>query len=163
VRDFLRTTVLWIAVAFVGDTIVGPLLAIGGIAPDFSVIALVLLALAAGAVPATVGGFILGLVQDLANPSLLGLNALCKTVLGSGLGRLRSRLVYGMPVVEGLVVLLAVLVHDTVFLLFQSRLSDDAFLMPLVTQSLPVAVYSGVVGMAVIRLASAFGLFAGED
>ncbi len=162
-REFLRTTLLWIVVAFVGDTMIGPVLAIRGIAPDFSVIALVLLALAAGPVSATVGGFVLGLVQDLSNPSLLGLNALCKALLGSGLGRLRGHLAYGLPVVEGLVVLLAVLAHDILFLLVQSRLSDDAFLMPLITQSLPVAVYSGVVGMAVIRFAALLGVFARED
>jgi rod shape-determining protein MreD len=151
------------AVAFLGDTVVAPAIAIRGVAPDFAVIALVLLALAAGPVPATVGGFALGLVQDLSNPSLLGLNALCKSTLGSGLGRLRGHLVQGMPVVEGLVVALAVLAHDVVFLLFQSRLSDDAFLMPLATQTLPVAVYSGLVGMVIIRLAGFLGVFAQED
>ena len=162
-REFLRTTALWIAVAFIGDTAVGPAIAIGGIAPDFSMIAVVLLALAAGPVPATAGGFVVGLVQDLSNPSLLGLNALCKSALGSCLGRLRGHLVYGLPVVDGLVVLLAVLAHDIVFLLFQSRLSDDAFLMPLVTQSLPVALSSGLVGLIIIRLASLLGVFAQED
>ena len=73
-------------------------------APDFSIIALVILALAAGPVPATLGGFVLGLVQDLSNPTLLGLQALCKTPAGFGLGRLRGRLVYGMPLVEATVV-----------------------------------------------------------
>ena len=99
-RDFLRVSLLWISVAFLGDLFAGPAMAIGGVAPDFSIIALVLLALAAGPVPATVGGFILGLVQDLTNPTLLGLNALCKCAMGSGLGRLRGHLVYGLPVVE---------------------------------------------------------------
>ncbi|RKZ18566.1 rod shape-determining protein MreD [bacterium] len=162
-REFLRTTALWVAVAFIGDTAVGPAIAIRGVSPDFSMIALVLLALAAGPLPATLGGFVLGLVQDISNPGLLGLNALCKSSLGSGLGRLRGHLVYGLPVVDGLVVLLAVLLHDIVFLLFQSRLSDDAFLMPLVTQTLPVAVYSGIIGMIVIRLANMLGVFAREE
>ncbi len=162
-RDFLRVTALWIGVAFVGDTVIGPWISIRGIAPDFSIIALVLLALAAGPTPATVAGFGVGLVQDLSNPSLLGLNALCKSLLGYGLGRLRGRLVYGLPVVEGLVVVLSVLLHDIVFLLVQSRLSDDAFLTPLLGQSLPVAVYTGLIGVPIIRFAAMVGVLGGED
>lgn len=162
-RGFVRTTLLWIVVAFVGETLLGPWIAIKGIAPDFALIALVLLGLAAGTVPATVGGFVLGLVQDLANPDLLGLNALCKTFLGFGVGRLRDRLVYGMPVVEVLLLVLAVVVHDIVFLLVQSRLSDDAFLIPLLTRTVPTAVYTGLVGVPVIRLAEFFGILGRED
>jgi len=162
-RDFLRVTALWIGVAFVGDTVIGPWISIRGIAPDFSIIALVLLALAAGPMPATVAGFGVGLVQDLSNPSLLGLNALCKSLLGYGLGRLRGRLVYGLPVVEGLVVVLSVLLHDIVFLMVQSRLSDDAFLTPLLGQSLPVAVYTGLIGVPIIRFAAMVGVLGGED
>ena len=45
---FVRATLLWIIVAFVGDTMIGPLIAIRGIGPDFSIIALVILALATG-------------------------------------------------------------------------------------------------------------------
>lgn len=162
-RDFLRVTVLWMAVAFVGDTVIGPWISIRGIAPDFSIIALVLVALAAGPMPATVAGFGVGLVQDLSNPSLLGLNALCKSLLGYGLGRLRGRLVYGLPVVEGLVVVLSVLLHDIVYLLVQSRLSDDAFLTPLLGQTLPVAIYTGLIGVPIIRFAAAVGVLGGED
>ncbi len=136
---------------------------IRGIAPDFSIIALVLLGLAAGAAPATVGGFVLGLVQDLANPNLLGLHALCKTGLGFLVGRLRGRLVYGMPVVEAMVLVLAVVAHDIVFLLVQSRMSDDAFLTPLFTQTLPVALYTALVGVPVIRLAGFLGILGRED
>ncbi|MFN2371769.1 MAG: rod shape-determining protein MreD [Candidatus Krumholzibacteriia bacterium] len=160
---FLRTTVLWVLVAFVGETLVAPLIDIRGIAPDFAIIALVLLGLAAGPVPATVGGFGLGLVQDLANPALLGLNALCKTGLGFLVGRARGRLVYGLPAVEVAVLVTAVVAHDVVFLLVQSRLSDDAFLTPLLTRTLPVALYTGLVGVPVIRLAELFGILGRED
>ncbi|MBE0565271.1 MAG: rod shape-determining protein MreD [Krumholzibacteria bacterium] len=160
---FLRTTVVWVLVAFLGETLVGPWIDIRGISPDFAIIALVLLGLAAGAVPATVGGFVLGLVQDLANPTLLGLNALCKTGLGYLVGRARGRLVYGLPVVEILVLVLAVVAHDLVFLLVQSRLSDDAFLTPLFTRTLPTALYTGVAGVPVIRLAEFFGILGRED
>ena len=162
-RAFVRTTAVWVAVAFVGEILVGPWIAIRGIAPDFAIIALVLLGLAAGPGPATVGGFLLGLVQDLANPGLLGLNALCKTALGFLAGRLRGRLVYGLPVVEGLVLVVAVVAHDVVFLLVQSRLTDDAFLAPLLARTLPTALYTGLVGVPVVRIAEFVGILGRED
>ena len=65
-RQFTRITLLWMFVAFVGDALVAPMIDIAGRAPDFTIIALVMLALSAGAMPATIGGFMLGLVQDVA-------------------------------------------------------------------------------------------------
>ncbi len=162
-RTFVRTTITWVVVAFVGDTILGPLIDIKGVAPDFSVIALVILALATGAGPATVGGFMLGLVQDLSNPSLLGLQALCKSGLGFAVGSLRGRLVYGVPLVEGLVVAIAVFAHDFLFLLVQSNLADEQFLLPLFTRTISVAIYSGLVGIPLIRLAEYLGILQQED
>jgi rod shape-determining protein MreD len=162
-RDFIRTTLTWVVLAFVGDTMLGPLIDIRGVAPDFSVIALVVLALATGAGPATVGGFLLGLVQDLSNPTLLGLQALIKSALGFGVGSLRGRLVYGVPLVEGVVVAIAVFAHDFVFLMVQSMLSDEQFLLPLFTRTIPAAVYSGLIGIPVIRLAELLGILRQED
>jgi len=162
-RYFLRTTLLWILTAYLGETLIAPLITIGGVAPDFSVIAVFMLALAAGTVPATVGGFLTGLAQDLADPTLLGLRALCKSCLGFGLGKLRGRLVHGVPLVEGAVVAVAVLAHDVVYLLVQSNMVDEAFLLPLLTKSLPAAVYSGVVAVPLLRLAELLGVLAPED
>ncbi len=162
-RYFIRTTLVWMLVAFVGETMISPLISIAGISPDFSIIALVILALAAGPMPGTVGGFLLGLVQDLSNPALLGLHALCKCCLGFSLGRLRGRLAHGLPVAEGIVVALSVLVHDLVFLLFQSGLIDEGFLRPFLTKSFPVAIYSGVAGIVLIRFAEYLGILGQED
>ena len=162
-RSFIRTSLTWVILAFVGDTMLGPLIAIKGVAPDFSVIALVVLALSSGAGPATVGGFMLGLVQDLSNPTLLGLQALSKSCLGFSIGSLRGRLVYGVPLVEGVVVAVAVFSHDFFFLLVQSMLSDEQFLLPLFTRTIPAAIYSGLVGIPVIRLAEFMGILQQED
>jgi rod shape-determining protein MreD len=162
-KIFLRTTLTWIFVALVGDNLLAPLISIRGIAPDFSVIALVVLALAEGSYAGCLGGFILGLVQDLATPHLLGLRALCKTVLGFTVGRLRGRLMYGMPVVEGLVVAIAVLAHDTLFMLVQSRLGSEDFLKPFLLQVLPVSLYSGLVGIPILRLVDSLGILRQED
>ncbi|MBU8870509.1 MAG: rod shape-determining protein MreD [Gemmatimonadales bacterium] len=162
-RAFLRTTLIWAAIAFLGDTILGPAIAIKGIAPDFSVVALVILALAAGPRPATVGGFLIGLVQDLSSPSSLGLQAFCKCTLGYGLGSLRGRLVYGMPVVEFFMLVLAVLAHDLVFLLIQARFGPESFLGTFFLRSAPVALYTGIVGLPILRLVEFLGILRPED
>lgn len=162
-RDFLRTTLVFFLVAFLGDVLVAPLIDIKGISPDFSVIALIILALSAGAGPATFGGFVVGLIQDLSQPSLLGVHAMCKSGVGFGVGKLRGRLVHGVPVVEGTMIALAVLGHDFVYLLFQNRLIDESFLIPLLTRSLPVALYSGIVGVPILRLVELVGLLRQED
>jgi rod shape-determining protein MreD len=154
----VRTTASWMLLAFVGDTFVAPLISIGGIEPDFTVIALVILALAEGSLAGTLGGFVIGLVQDLATPNLLGLRALCKTLLGYGVGRLRGRIVYGMPVVEGVVVALSALSHDTLYMLVESGLSADTFLQDWLLEAVPVALYSGVVGIPLLRLADFLGI-----
>ncbi len=162
-KTFVRTTLGWIFVALVGENLIAPMITINGIAPDFSVIALVILALAEGPYAGCLGGFMLGLVQDLATPHLLGLRALCKTILGFTAGHLRGHLMYGMPVVEGVVVALAVLTHDTLFVLVQSRMSDEAFLRPFLFQVLPVSIYSGLVGVPLLRLADLMGILQRED
>ena len=162
-RQNLNLFLLFAAVAFLGGTMVGPLIAIGGVAPDFTIIALVILALASGPIPGTVGGFLLGLVQDLSNPTLLGLQALCKTGLGYGLGRLRGRLVHGMPLVEATVIGISVLAHDLVFLMIQGSLSGDSNFLSFFTLTLPTAIYSGLVGIPLLRLAEFLGILRQED
>ena len=162
-RAFGGITLIWVLVAFLGEVWLAPLLAIKGIAPEFTTIALVILALAAGTGPGTMGGFVLGLVQDLYNPSLLGLHALCKSLLGFGLGSLRGRLVFGMPAVEGIMIALAVFSQEVIFLLVGSYLGDSPFFAPLVTQSLPIALYSGLMGIVIMRLVELLGLLRPED
>jgi rod shape-determining protein MreD len=163
VRIYLRLIILCAAVAFLGGTMVGPVIAIAGVAPDFTIIALVILSLAAGSIPGTIGGFLLGLVQDLSTPTLLGLQALCKTGLGFGLGRLRGRLIHGMPLVEATVIAIAVVAHDLVFLVIQGSLSAQSDFLSFFTHTLPGAVYTGLVGIPFLRIADYLGIMRQED
>ena len=73
---FVLTTLRLGLLALLGETLVAPLLAIGGVRPDFALISLAILAFAEGVFAATLGGFVLGLVMDAAVPNLLGLHAL---------------------------------------------------------------------------------------
>ncbi len=162
-RVFLRTTLVWVLVALVGESVLAPLLRIGPAEPDFAVIAVVLLALAEGPFAGTVGGFALGLMQDLATPHLLGLNALTKTVIGYAVGRLRGHLVHGMVVVEAVLVGAAVLAHDLVYLLVASRLGSEDFLRPFLVEAVPSALYSSILGAVLLYAADAAGILRREE
>jgi rod shape-determining protein MreD len=162
-REYLRLGLLCLAVAFLGEVMVGPLIAIWGVAPDFTIIAMVILALAAGSTAGTIGGFVLGLVQDISTPALLGLRALCKSGLGFGLGRLRGRLIRGMPLVEATVIGLAVLSHDLLFHVIKSNITNDGDFLSLITRTIPSALYSGLVGIPLLRLAEILGVLRQED
>lgn len=162
-KAFLRTTVALILLAFLGENLVSPVIDIRGVAPDFTVIAVVILAMAEGSRAGALGGFCLGLVQDLSVPTLLGLHALCKTTLGFAVGRARGRLVFGMPLLEGALVLIATLGHDTLFLLVQSRQQNEVFMGPWLTQAWPTALYTALVGIPLIRIADLAGILRQED
>lgn len=162
-RNFFRTTVAWMLLALVGESLVAPVISIRGIAPDFTVIAIVILAMSAGVRAGVFGGFALGLVQDLAVPTLLGLHALAKSVLGWIVGGTRGRLIYGVPLVEGTVMLVACLGHDTLFLLVQSRQQNEAFLGLLLTEAVPTALYTALIGLPLVRLADIVGILRRED
>ncbi len=162
-KGFLHTTVAWVLLAILGENLVAPALAVKGVAPDFTVIAIVLLAMARGVRAGAVGGFSLGLVQDLAVPTMLGLHALCKTLLGFAVGQTRGRLVYGLVPVEGALLLLSALGHDTLFMLIQSRQESEVFLGSWFTDALPTSFYTALVGMPLIRLADLAGILRRED
>ncbi len=160
----LLRTLLWCAfVAFAGQLLLAPAIAILGVAPDFTLIALLTLAIAEGALFGCAGGFLIGLVQDLAIPHLLGLGALCKTLVGYGGGRTRDHLQFGMPVVQGAVVVLAALVHDTLYLAVASGFGGADFFASFFRHALPGALYSGVVGVPLLLLAARVGVLGRDD
>ncbi|MHB8078709.1 MAG: rod shape-determining protein MreD [Candidatus Krumholzibacteriia bacterium] len=158
-----RTVLFVLAVAFIGEVGLAPLLSFAGITPDFAVIAIVVLALARGAFAATLGGLALGLIQDLACPQLLGLHALAQTIVGYSCGRLRGMLLYGHPAVEGTLVALASLVHQTIYLLGESGFGLGSFLRPFLLQALPGALFTGLLGVPLLRLAARLRILDPEE
>lgn len=160
---FLRTTLVLAIMALAGEVLVAPLITFGAIGPDFGLIALAILALGEGAFAGTMGGFVLGLVADTAVPNLLGLNALCKSLAGYLVGLARTRLVIGLPLVEGSVVALMALGHDVLYLLGRSWFAGGAFFRPLIIEVLPSALYTGLIALPLIRLADWLGLLRREE
>jgi rod shape-determining protein MreD len=124
-----------------------PHLAIAGIRPDLPLVAVVLLAYARGSIAGTLAGFFIGLAQDLTNPGFLGLNALCKAVLGYAVGSLRLQLDTGILPMRAAVLFGSVLAHDLLYLTILTRLELSELLLGLVARSLPTALYTALVGM----------------
>jgi rod shape-determining protein MreD len=149
--------------ALIGEVVISPLISIGNIGPHFALIALAVLALSEGAFVATLSGFILGLIMDSAVPGLLGLHALCKSLTGFAMGSFRTRLVYGLPLVEGFVVTLMVLAHDTLYTMVAAWQGSSSFFQPFFLEILPSSVYTGLVSIPILRLAGFLNLLKQDD
>jgi rod shape-determining protein MreD len=122
-----------------------PAISIAGIKPDLLIIALFFFSVKYGVMPGIFVGFVLGLGQDLYSPSLLGQNALTKTVAGAFIGLFNERTMRSDPIIKTVILLLAFLVHDTLYFIVQIVKLDSpvsALFSGLLTKCLPRALYS---------------------
>ena len=133
-----------------------PYVGIGEARPDLPLVAVVLIALSRGPAAGTLAGFLVGLAQDLTNPSFLGLNALAKCLLGHVAGSLKVR--FDTATLASYAALLsgAVLAHDVVILTVTTRLVLSEMFQELATGTLPRALYTAVVGAGIGVLLDAF-------
>ena len=134
----------YLALALQGTVV--PYLGIGDARPDLPLIAVVLIALSRGAGTGTVAGFLIGLAQDLTNPGFLGLNALAKSLVGHGVGAVRGRFDAGTAPSCALVLAVAAVAHDVVYLTIHRRLVLSEIFLALATHTLPSALYTAGVG-----------------
>ncbi len=132
-------------------------MAVFGVRPDLTVLIVVMLGLRGGALTGTLVGFFLGLVQDLLTPATLGMSMLAKTIVGHISGRLSSSLVLPALPLYAPLFAVAVLTHDFIYLLAYTRLEPGRFLRIFLTQSLPTALYTAVVGVFLLFLATLLG------
>jgi rod shape-determining protein MreD len=144
---------------------VGERMAIFGVRPDLVVLVIVLLGLRRGPIVATTLGFLLGFLQDLLDPATLGMNMLAKSCTGYAVGKLAGNLLVGGLLLHASLVGIAVLLHDTIYLLAYTRLDLLRFFGMFAQQSLPSALYTAVCALVVLAIASALAggkLFAEE-
>ncbi len=138
----------WIVVfvaALAVQGVLGPRLAIADVQPDFVFLALYVLALKTGSLPAIYVGFLVGLCQDLYSPALLGQNALCKSILGWFCGLFNERMMSTDPLMKAVILVIAFLVHDLVFWSVDAAVTGAAPLslfVELGLRALPRALYS---------------------
>jgi rod shape-determining protein MreD len=131
-------------------------IAIGSVEPDFVVVCVVLFGLQRGPIAGSLFGFLVGLVVDLGNPGFLGLNALTKTVLGYGSGRLGAATSPGVLILF-IVFFVASFAHDILYLIvFMWPHLGNAF-VTMFTVALPSALYTAVAGIVVERLLALVG------
>jgi rod shape-determining protein MreD len=143
----VKWTVVFLAALILQTTLV-PVIGIAGVKPDLVIIALFLLSIKFGVLPGLYAGFLIGLGQDLYSPSILGQNALAKTVTGFFIGLFNERFMRTDPLMKIIILMLSFLVHDAVFTLalIVKTESGIAQLIPeLFSQTLPRTIYSAVI------------------
>ena len=104
---------------FVLQTTMVPLIDIFGVHPDLPLVALFFLGYRTGPMPALWAGFFLGLAGDLYSPSILGQNALSKTIAGFFAGIFNVRMMRVDMIVQMVLLLLTFFVNDAVYLAVQ--------------------------------------------
>jgi rod shape-determining protein MreD len=137
--------VLIFMVSLILQTSFVPVITIAGVKPDLLIIALFFFSIKYGVMPGIFVGFALGLGQDLYSPSLLGQNALTKTVTGAFIGLFNERMMRSDPIIKTVLLLVAFLIHDALYFVVQIiKLGDPvwALFLGLLTKCLPRALYS---------------------
>ncbi|UCG53077.1 MAG: rod shape-determining protein MreD [Candidatus Latescibacterota bacterium] len=129
-------------------------MSIGSISPDFPLLIVVYFAVHKNSFQGAILGFVVGLLQDLFNPSFLGLNAFTKTLTGYGLGLAGSKTERDNWLFLLALFGVAAMAHDFVYLLIFTGLHPGKFFVMWVTVSIPSAVYTAVVGVVVHALVS---------
>lgn len=137
---------------FIFQASVAARLSIGPARLDCPFLLLAFYSMARGPVPGTVMGFLVGFVQDLFNPTLMGLNSLCKSIVGYGMGRFAARMTVEAEVLLFPLVLGAGLVHDLIYLMFFHRLALGAVFRDLLLSSLPSFLYTALAAVIIYRL-----------
>jgi rod shape-determining protein MreD len=144
----MSDTVKWFIafmVALILQTSFVPAISIAGIKPDLLVVVLFFFSLRYGVMPGLFVGFFLGLGQDLYSPSLLGQNALVKTVVGAFIGLFNERVMRADPLIKTVLLLVVFVVHDALFLVVQIVMlgsSVGVLFSGLFFHTLPRALYS---------------------
>jgi len=146
IRTILRWLFVFIVCLAVQTTVVSAVQLFGR-EPDIVFVAMFVFALRFGVLPTVWVGFALGLLQDLYSPSLLGQNALAKTVSGALCGLFNERVMSTDPVTKLVILVMAFLVHDSIILV-SDMLKQDlpllTLLSGLVMTTLPRMLFSMV-------------------
>jgi rod shape-determining protein MreD len=141
----------WLALfllCFVAQSTVVHAFGVAGITPDLLLICLFFLSIKHGEMAGTFVGFALGLLQDLYSPSILGQNALAKTIAGFVAGLLNERVLRTDPLLKAAIFVGIFLLHDALFFWVQTAKASGTpvmFLSQLALRGVPRAAYSVLV------------------
>lgn len=142
--------------AFIVQSTIAPSMAIQTARPDFLLITLAYVALSQGAMAGTLFGCVFGLLQDFYSPGTnLGLNALCKSLVGYIVGFGKEGLFKDNILILVITLLITALFHDGLYFLVYSRHDLSRYGPMMLHDSLPSIGYTVVVG-TVLALCAAF-------
>lgn len=130
------------------------LISVQQIKPDFVLIVLVFMSLSDGHIMGTTFGFLSGWIQDVYAPQYLGLNALCKSIVGFFVGYGSGGVIESNLVVQGIILFVATLFHDALYFLIYSWNTADGYGWYLLRYGLPTALYTTIAGVLVFSLLS---------
>lgn len=147
------TFALLMFAAVVLDATLAPEIEVLGARPDIVVLAVVYASLVMGTRPATLAGFLAGLVVDAELPEYLGLNALALSAIGYLSGGTWDHLVRANLTVQASVLFAASLAHDVVYYLVYYRNHLDMFWRFMLRYGLLGAVYTAALGVIIFLLA----------
>ena len=148
--------VLAALVVFVFQVTIVSEVSIAGASPDLIVILLILLIADRDPVGAVVIGFVLGFLQDLGNASLLGMNALAKSIVAYGAARVGGDFCPENVIFRAVLIVAASLVNDVIVLTVTTRFDILEIIVSFFRYSILSAIYGGLVGLVavvVIKLA----------
>jgi rod shape-determining protein MreD len=131
-------------------------IAIAGIRPDLLVAYVVYLGWMRGPIAGTLGGFGIGLYQDLDAPGPFGLNALSMSVVGFLVAKAGFRVHRSNLGVRFVFFMLAMLVHDLVYFAVDTGGDPGRLLRQMVFSTVPVALYTTVCVLILLRVVERF-------
>ncbi len=128
-------------------------LAIVGIKPDLAFSFLYIIGLLTGPVEATLAGMGTGLLIDIGSSSFLGVTGISRGLLGLSAGLLGEKVLDITSPSNGIFITAFSLLEGVVFLFFlQIVYSDLPFLNLVIERILPQAIYTGILGIILLRL-----------
>jgi rod shape-determining protein MreD len=137
--------------------LVAPRIAVGEVSPDFMLLLVAYFAMHRKPGHGAIAGFMVGFLQDLYNPELLGLNALTKSIVGYGIAFVASKVERSNLLLIVALIGAAAFVNDFIYLMFFTGPHLGKFFILLITVSIPSSVYTALMGIAVFKAAEALG------
>jgi rod shape-determining protein MreD len=137
--------------------IIAPHIAIGGVVPNIVLVAVVLVAMRSEVISATIVGFVLGLVFDLATSGPVGGMSLVMALLSYGVSSFRKDIFQDNWVMQVIVLLLAAFAGELLHNVLYSIIGYDTdFLSSLLRRALPGALYDSLVGLILFPILQHF-------
>jgi rod shape-determining protein MreD len=135
---------------FILQTSFVPSIAIFGAKPDLLMIILFFFSIRYGVMPGLFMGFLLGLMQDLYAPAILGQNALTKTLVGACIGLFNEKVMRTDPFVKTIILFVMFLVNDSIFmiiLIIKNTFHFSILIPELFVKTIPRALYSVIIAV----------------